>query len=71
LQSDPEKSIDTVQGRTRPFPFEDGDLLPESGNFKGGVASTSHEDADGSEEIEYAFQHELTVVTCRNERLGG
>jgi hypothetical protein len=50
----------------RPFPFEDGDLLPESENFKGGVASTSQEDADGSEETEYAFQHELTVVTCRN-----
>jgi hypothetical protein len=64
LQSDPEKSIDTVQGRTGPFPFEDGDLLPESENFKGGVASTSQEDADGSEETEYAFQHELTVVTC-------
>ncbi len=66
LQSDPEKSIDTVQGRTRPFPFEDGDLLPESENFKRGVASTSQEDADGSEETEYAFQHELTVVTWRN-----
>jgi hypothetical protein len=45
LQSDPEKSIDTVQRRTRPFPFEDGDLLPERENFKGGVASTSQEAA--------------------------
>lgn len=66
MQSDPEKSIDTVQGWTWPFPFEDGDLLPESENFKGGVASTSQEDAHGSEETEYAFQHELTVVTWRN-----
>ena len=65
-QSDPEQSIDTVQGRTRPFPVEDGDQLPESENIKGGVASTSQEDADGSEQTVYAFQHELTVVTWRN-----
>jgi hypothetical protein len=66
LQSYPEESIDRVQGWPRPFPFEDGDLLPESENFKGGVASTAEEHADGSEETEYAFQHELTVVTWRN-----
>ena len=38
----------------------------ESENFKGGVASTSQQDADGSEETEYAFQHELTDDTWRN-----
>jgi hypothetical protein len=55
LQSYPEESIERVQGWTRPFPFEDGDLLPESENFKGGVASTAEEHVDGSEKTEYAF----------------
>jgi hypothetical protein len=50
LQSYPEESIDRVQGWTRPFPFEEGDLLPESENFKGGVASTTEEHADGQRE---------------------
>jgi hypothetical protein len=66
LQSCPEKPVDRVQGWTRSFPFEDGDLLPKGENFKGGVASAAEEVADGGEETEYAFEHELTVVTWRN-----
>jgi hypothetical protein len=70
LQNYPEKSTDWVQGWRRPFPFEDGDLVPESENFKGGVGSTAKEHAHSSEETEYAFQHELTVVTWGNVSLG-
>lgn len=54
LQSCPEKPIDRVQG-TRPFPFEDGDLLPKGENFKGRVTWAPEEDADRGEETEYVF----------------
>jgi hypothetical protein len=30
-----------------PFPSEDGDLLPESENLRGGVVLIAEEDADG------------------------
>ena len=52
-------------GRGR-FAFENGNLLTESKNFEGRVASTTPENTDHREDGEDEFRHELLFVTWRN-----
>ena len=59
----PEEPVQPIETGTRPFPFEDGDLLSESQNLHRKVTPTAEEDADDSQDGKDGFDHELTVVT--------
>jgi hypothetical protein len=51
---------------TRPFPLEDGDLLPKNQDLQGGVLATAEEDANGSQKSKDELEHKPYVVACRN-----
>lgn len=62
----PEESVQGVQFRPWPFPFQDGDPLSEGDDLKARIAPTAKEDADGHEEGKDDFDHESTLLTQRN-----
>ena len=66
LQRGPEQPVKGGQRWPRSFALEHGDLLSEGKNFEGSITSTPEEDADGGQDCEDEFGHELTVVTWRN-----
>ena len=57
------------KSRSRSLAFEHGDLLAESEDFQGGIGSWE-ENAEHNQDSKEELQHELTVVTRRNARLG-
>jgi hypothetical protein len=65
-QRGPEETVEAVQGGSRPFSFEHGDLLPQRENFQGGIHTSAEEDADGSQECGDQMEHESTVVTSHD-----
>ena len=62
----PEQPVERVQGQTRPFPFQNGDLLSESENLQGVVGTIPEEGGGGSQECEDEIEHESTLVTLRD-----
>jgi hypothetical protein len=62
----PEESIQRAQYWEAPLAFEHGQLLSQREDFQGRVAATAEEDSDGSNEGEDGFEHEITLVTRRN-----
>ena len=50
MEGRPEESVQRVQYWPQPFPLEDGDLLPESEDFEGGVARAAEEDAESGQD---------------------
>ena len=70
VEGGPEKPVQGVQGRPRPFAFEHGHLLSQGEDFQGGIASTAEEAADHGEDGEDELRHELTFVTWRNRAQG-
>jgi hypothetical protein len=49
-QGEPEAAIPTVQGRSWPFPFEDGELLPKREDLERGIYVRAEEDAECGQE---------------------
>jgi hypothetical protein len=62
----PEKPVQGVQLWARSFAFEHGDLLPEGQDLNCSVMPTAEEDAKRAQERKDGFDHEHTVVACRN-----
>jgi len=52
-------------------PLEDGDLLSERQDFKGGVAPIAKEDAECGQEREDEFDDERMVLPCRDVASAG
>lgn len=69
LQGGPEQTIQAVQCRPRPFPFEDSNLLPEGEDFQCQIGTTAEEDADGRQECRYDAEHDSTFVATRHSKL--
>ena len=69
LQGGPEQTIQAVQCRPRPFPFEDSNLLPEGEDFQCRISTTTEEDADGRQECRYDAEHDSTFVATRHSKL--
>jgi hypothetical protein len=57
-ERDPEQAVERIQGRPRPFSFEDGDLLSEGDKFNGSVSARAKEDSDSRKESEEQIEHE-------------
>jgi hypothetical protein len=62
----PEQAIDAIERRPTPFAFQNSDLLTECEDFHGRIGSTPKEDTDRGEKGKDGFEHELTLLTCRN-----
>ncbi|HNY39038.1 MAG TPA: hypothetical protein PKJ41_01535 [Bryobacteraceae bacterium] len=60
-QSAPEEPLEGVQRRTRSLALQDRDLLSKGKDFESRVAATSEENADGGEDGESEFEHELPL----------
>src|SRR5215472_15065997 len=58
----PEEAVPTIQGRPRSLAFEHGDLLAQSEDLHGCVASRTEENAESTPHSEEQMDHELTVV---------
>lgn len=57
-QPNPEQPVPRIQPRPRPFPLEDGDLLPQGQHFQGGVTPTAKEDSHSGQESKCESEHE-------------
>ena len=57
-QRNPEQPVPRIQPRTRPFPLEDGDLLPQGQHFQGSVMPATEEDSHGGQESKNESEHE-------------
>jgi hypothetical protein len=68
-QSGPEEAIGAVQGRSRAFAFERGDLLPRGEDFNRRLETTA-KDAKRADECVDEIEHEATVVTLCNASTG-
>ena len=68
-QGSPEQPVQLIQPRTRPFPLEHGDLLPQGEDLQSSVMPTAEEDSNSGQKSKGEFEHELTVVTWRNVAL--
>ena len=53
----PEEAVARIQGWPRSLAFEDGELLAESEDFKGCIASRADENTEGSQDIEKELDH--------------
>ena len=60
-QSAAEEAVEAIQGRTRSLAFQYSDLLSKGENLKCRVAATAEENADGGEDGESEFEHELLL----------
>ena len=60
-QSGPEEPVETVEGWSRPFSFEDGNLLAKREYLKSGTGARANEDADCGQKCRNQVQHESTV----------
>jgi hypothetical protein len=58
-----------MQGRPRSFAFEHGDLLAESEDLQGGIASGTEENAECTQHSNEELDHELSVVKQRSAGL--
>src|SRR6516165_5132764 len=58
----PEETVARIQGRPRSLAFEHGDLLAQSEDLQGCVASRTEENAESTQHSEEQMDHELTVV---------
>ena len=65
-KSGPEEPVETVEGWSRPFSFEDGNLLAKREYLKSGTGARANEDADCGHKCRNQVQHESTVLTSRN-----
>jgi len=68
-QDRPKQTIQAVQCRPRPFPFEDSNLLPQGKDFQRQIGPTTEEGADGRQECRYDAEHDSTFVATRHSRL--
>src|SRR5215472_15551259 len=66
-QGGPEESVHPVDDGTRPFAFDHRDLLSEGEDFESSIAPTAKENLERGKECEDRVDHELTVLTWRNE----
>jgi hypothetical protein len=57
VERGPEKSVQRVQYRVRPFAFQNRDVLAEGEDFQRRVAPTAEEDADHRQHGEDEFAH--------------
>ncbi len=48
-QADPEQPVQAMQSRSRPFPLEDGELLPQGEDLQSSVPPAAEEDSQGGE----------------------
>jgi hypothetical protein len=60
-QSASEEAVEAIQGRTRPLAFQCRNLLSKGKDFESRVAATAEENADGGEDGESEFEHELPL----------
>jgi len=58
----PEEAVARIQGRPRSLTFEHGDLLAQSEDLQGCVASRTEENAESTQHSEEQIDHELMVV---------
>jgi len=59
----PEEAVARIQGRPRSLAFEHGDLLSQSEDLQGCVASRTEENAESTPHSEEQMDHELMVPT--------
>jgi hypothetical protein len=62
-EKSPEQPVQRIQPRTRPFPFENGHLLPQSEDLQGSIMPTADESSDSGHKSEDEFEHKPSVVT--------
>jgi hypothetical protein len=62
-QGRPEQPAQRIQPRTRPFPLERGDLLPQGEYLDCSVMPTAEEDLGGGQLSNGEFEHEPCFVT--------
>jgi hypothetical protein len=65
-QDGPKQPVASVQGWPRSFALKDGDLLPESEDFQGGIASGTEENSDCNQQSDEGLDHEVTFLTRPN-----
>jgi len=58
VEDNPEQPVELTQPRTRPFPLEKDELLPQGEHLQGGVIPTVEENSHGGQESEDEFEHE-------------
>ena len=61
-QGGPKQPVKGVQRWARPFPLENGGLLPQSEDLQCQIATATEEDSDGDQDCRDEFGHELTLV---------
>ena len=67
-QCGPKQQVKGVHLWARPFPLEDGDLLPQSEDRQGEIATATEANSDGDQDCRDEFVQELTVHTWQRPR---
>ena len=68
-QDGPKQPVGSVQGWPRSFALKDGDLLSESEDFQGRIASGTEESSECEQQSEKELDHEVTFLTQRNDMI--
>lgn len=67
-QCGPKQQVKGVHLWARPFPLEDGDLLPRSEDRQCEIATATEANSDGDQDCRDEFVQELTVHTWQRPR---